>query len=464
MPRLPRRRIRQVAARPAAAQCRACEAADLPRQSVVGLHRLPHAQGPGAEPEDASSPTTTFASTGSPSAAPAEGGVEPMKTGTTRRGGNEAALETSPRCRHAGIGRTRDAIGERGGRSPCWRSSICSRRRRLLRLPAVPASRDWPTRCGGRSRRGAMTRRGARLIAGWTSVRARERPGITGLAGPGRRAAARGGRGRRAGQETGVRRGSAGSPRRDLPGPRRPYHRGRADPPRGVRAEVGAPGRGRQGARPHLPGHLPPHAGRRGRRAMPGTGPAATPSPICGATRSPRAPARAPAILIRNYRAALERDPNLDKARLGLAEQLSKDRRFDEADQEYRTYLRRNPSGRRGAGGPRAQRLPGRRYRRGHQAVRGGPEGRPPPARRARRNWPRLDMRFGRFDQACRRLELLTQIDPFDHEIRYTYSQALRVVGQTEGRGPRASGRRSSARSTISSSSSGPRSSWTPTT
>ena len=51
----------------------------------------------------------------------------------------------------------------------------------------------------------------------------------------------------------------------------------------------------------------------------------------------------APAILIRNYRAALERDPNLDKARLGLAEQLSKDRRFDEADQEYRTYLRRNP-------------------------------------------------------------------------------------------------------------------------
>ena len=47
--------------------------------------------------------------------------------------------------------------------------------------------------------------------------------------------------------------------------------------------------------------------------------------------------------MIRNYRAALERDPDLDKARLGLAEQLSKDRRFDEAEQEYRAYLRRNP-------------------------------------------------------------------------------------------------------------------------
>ncbi len=51
-----------------------------------------------------------------------------------------------------------------------------------------------------------------------------------------------------------------------------------------------------------------------------------------------------PAILIQNYRAALERNPNLDKARLGLAEQLSKDRRFDDAEQEYRTYLERNPN------------------------------------------------------------------------------------------------------------------------
>ncbi len=51
----------------------------------------------------------------------------------------------------------------------------------------------------------------------------------------------------------------------------------------------------------------------------------------------------APSILIRNYVAALERDPTLDKARFALAELLSRERRFDEAEQEYHEYLRRNP-------------------------------------------------------------------------------------------------------------------------
>ena len=138
-----------------------------------------------------------------------------------------------------------------------------------------------------------------------------------------------------------------------------------------------------------------------------------------------------PAVLIRNYRAALERDPNLDKARLGLAEQLSKDRRFDEADQEYRTYLRRNPTD--------AAALVGL----GRNAFQDGDiDGAikqfeaalkvNPRQRDALKELAQLDMRFGRFDQACRRLELLTQIDPFDHEVRYSYAQALRMVGQTE--------------------------------
>jgi predicted Zn-dependent protease len=38
-------------------------------------------------------------------------------------------------------------------------------------------------------------------------------------------------------------------------------------------------------------------------------------------------------------------------------------------------------------------------------------------------------MRFGRFGPACRRLELLTQIEPYDHEIRYAYAQALKLSG-----------------------------------
>ena len=67
-----------------------------------------------------------------------------------------------------------------------------------------------------------------------------------------------------------------------------------------------------------------------------------------------------PAVMIRNYRAALERDPNLDKARLGLAEQLSKDRRFDEAEEEYRAYPAPQSQGCHGAGGTGAERLPER--------------------------------------------------------------------------------------------------------
>ena len=55
-----------------------------------------------------------------------------------------------------------------------------------------------------------------------------------------------------------------------------------------------------------------------------------------------------PAILIRNYRAALERDPDLDKARLGLAEQLSKDRRFDEASPGVSHLPAPQPQGRLG--------------------------------------------------------------------------------------------------------------------
>ena len=173
---------------------------------------------------------------------------------------------------------------------------------------------------------------------------------------------------------------------------------------------------------------------------------------------------RDPAILIRNYRAALERDPDLDKARLGLAEQLSKDRRFDEADQEYRTYLRRNPKD--------ASAMVGL----GRNAFQDGDiEGATrefeaaltidPRQRDALKELAQLDMRFGRFDQGRRRLELLTQIDPYDHEVRYTYSQALRLVGDpAQGRASRASGRRSSARSTTRSSSSASASSRTPTT
>jgi Flp pilus assembly protein TadD len=138
-----------------------------------------------------------------------------------------------------------------------------------------------------------------------------------------------------------------------------------------------------------------------------------------------------PAILIRNYRAALERDPNLDKARLGLAEQLSKDRRFDEAEPEYRAYLTRHP---RDAGA-----LVGL----GRNAFQSGDIAGAtrefeaalavnPRQPDALKELAQLDLRFGRFASARRRLELLTQIEPFDHEIRYSYAQALKLAGEPE--------------------------------
>jgi tetratricopeptide (TPR) repeat protein len=138
-----------------------------------------------------------------------------------------------------------------------------------------------------------------------------------------------------------------------------------------------------------------------------------------------------PAVLIRNYRAALERDSNLDKARLGLAEQLSKDLRFDEAEEEYRTYLRRNPND--------ASALVGL----GRNALQGGDIQAAtrdfeaalavdPRQVDALKQLAQLDMRFGRFDQARGRLELLTQIEPFDSGVRYSYSQTLKLVGELE--------------------------------
>ncbi|MHB1556333.1 MAG: tetratricopeptide repeat protein [Isosphaeraceae bacterium] len=138
-----------------------------------------------------------------------------------------------------------------------------------------------------------------------------------------------------------------------------------------------------------------------------------------------------PALLIRNYRAALERDPDLDRARLGLAEQLSKDRRFDEAEQEYRTYLKRNPkdvSALVGLGRNAFQSGDIAGATREFEAALAID----PDQHDALKELAQLDLRFGRFDQARRRLERLSQLDPYDHEISYSYAQALRLSGHAE--------------------------------
>jgi len=135
-----------------------------------------------------------------------------------------------------------------------------------------------------------------------------------------------------------------------------------------------------------------------------------------------------PAIPIQNYRAALERDPNLDKARLGLAQQLSKARRFDEAEQEFLTYLKRKPNDATallGLGRNAFQVGEIDEARRYFQlALEANP--RQPDALK---ELSQIDLRLGRFQKACESLERLIQIDPFDAEVRYAYAQALKLAG-----------------------------------
>jgi len=139
-----------------------------------------------------------------------------------------------------------------------------------------------------------------------------------------------------------------------------------------------------------------------------------------------------PSVLIQNYLAALERNPDLDDARLGLADELRKDRRFDEAELEYQTYLKRQP------GQPKALIGLGQiAFQQGNltaalnyyeQALAADP--RQPDALR---ELALADLRMGRFEQARRRFQTLVEIDPFDYEIRYSYAQTLRRLGDEQG-------------------------------
>jgi Tfp pilus assembly protein PilF len=135
-----------------------------------------------------------------------------------------------------------------------------------------------------------------------------------------------------------------------------------------------------------------------------------------------------PETLIQNYRAALERDPKLDKARLALAEQLSKARHFDEAGHEFGTYLERNPKD--------AAALVGfgrSFFERGdldtsteyfEAALKVDP--RQPDALK---ELGQMDLRQGQFQKACDRLKLVTEIQPYAYDVRYSFAQALKLAG-----------------------------------
>ena len=176
-------------------------------------------------------------------------------------------------------------------------------------------------------------------------------------------------------------------------------------------AGSGAAGRGRPRARPHLPGDLSADPGGRGRRALPGLVPT-DPQPYLWSneigSRSDAKPADPDPQLPGG--AGTRPRPGQGPAGAGRAAQQGSPVRRGRAGVS-RLPAPQSP-GRRGDGRPGPQRLPGRRHRGGRPGTSRRPWRSTPASADALKELAQLDMRFGRFDQARRRLELLTQIEP----------------------------------------------------
>ncbi len=138
------------------------------------------------------------------------------------------------------------------------------------------------------------------------------------------------------------------------------------------------------------------------------------------------------AVLIRSYRAALQRDPNLDEARLGLAQRLALAHRYDEAEVEYAKYLARRPDDAQGyifAG--RAAMEEGEidraadLYRKAIERAPADPE--------ALREMAAIDLRRNAIDDAIARARAAIAADPYDPEPYYVLARALKIQGDDPG-------------------------------
>lgn len=137
-----------------------------------------------------------------------------------------------------------------------------------------------------------------------------------------------------------------------------------------------------------------------------------------------------PAVIEGHFKAALERDPNLDAARLGLAEILRKDGRPRDAEPEYERYLSRN--------GKDVVALVGAArnavaldnepaaIRHLEQALAVAPDD-----SEALRELAAIDQRHGNYARALERLNRALRTDPFDIEALYSRSLALARLGRT---------------------------------
>lgn len=136
-----------------------------------------------------------------------------------------------------------------------------------------------------------------------------------------------------------------------------------------------------------------------------------------------------PEVIVARYRAALNRDPQLSRARFGLAEQLRLNHRFQESLAEYTAYIAQRPDdplGYLGAGlaalenGDEAAAV-----RLLDQTLALSPND--PVALAAR---AAVEFRHGRFESAVHYLDLAVKADPFDRGNRYQRMLALNRVGR----------------------------------
>jgi tetratricopeptide (TPR) repeat protein len=133
-------------------------------------------------------------------------------------------------------------------------------------------------------------------------------------------------------------------------------------------------------------------------------------------------------VLIQNYLEALKRDPNLDKARLGLAERLRKDHRLDEARREYATYLARHPQDVEALDGAGIAAL-GAEDVESAVASFEAALALDPRDTTALRELAQINLRRGQFPRAVDLLRRVIEIDRFDPDIHYTYARALKLIG-----------------------------------
>jgi tetratricopeptide (TPR) repeat protein len=136
-------------------------------------------------------------------------------------------------------------------------------------------------------------------------------------------------------------------------------------------------------------------------------------------------------VVIEDYRRALQRDPKLAKARIGLAEALRNMHRNAQAAAEYEAYLilkPDDPTGHMGAGrNAMEQGDEATAIRHFDRAIAVDPKKAEAYLERAE-----IDMRRGDAAATLARLDQACKLDPFDFTIRYKRSLALAQLGRDD--------------------------------